>query len=202
MDLAASHEAALAQQSTIASYFGAFSSTHSWSELCTWPPDVFALTNLVLDHAEAYRFAVSPPPGSHWPPVPGWEHLVAKSGEEWRDTAGGCGSNIPEAVAKYWDVVAEHLDPPLSAVRSGDERELYEALLTLHAMSDEACRGLTWPLNSSSGGVFEQRAWEMLAQERFAVEHRSDPGSDHPQDPFRGQGDHHPLPLEIPRPGL
>lgn len=164
MDLATSHEAPLAQQATIASYFGAFSSTHSWSELCTWPPDVFALTNLVLDHTEAYRFAVSPPPGSHWPPVPGWEHLVAKAGEEWRDTAGGWRSNIPEAVAKYWDVVEEHLDAPLSAVRSGDERELHEALLTLHAMSDEACRGLTGPLNSSPGGVFEQRAWELLGK--------------------------------------
>ena len=29
----------------------------------TWPPDVFALVDRVLDASEAYRFVVSPPPG-------------------------------------------------------------------------------------------------------------------------------------------
>ena len=30
-------------------------------ELLSWPPDMFAFTDVVLDRTEAYRFAVSPP---------------------------------------------------------------------------------------------------------------------------------------------
>jgi hypothetical protein len=41
---------------TTCSYFGAFGPTPEWDELMWWPPDVFALANLILDHTEAYRF--------------------------------------------------------------------------------------------------------------------------------------------------
>ena len=34
-----------------------------------WPPDVFALAGTVLGRTHAYRFAVSPPAGRHWPPA-------------------------------------------------------------------------------------------------------------------------------------
>ena len=49
-------EAQHVTEHTIASYFAAFSSTPSWTDLRIWPPDVFALTNLLLDHTEAYRY--------------------------------------------------------------------------------------------------------------------------------------------------
>jgi hypothetical protein len=35
-------------------------------ELLDWPPDLFALTNVVLDRSEAFRFALSPVDA--WPP--------------------------------------------------------------------------------------------------------------------------------------
>ena len=38
-------------------------------ELLEWPPDVFALTDVILERAEAYRFVFSPPAGVLWPPV-------------------------------------------------------------------------------------------------------------------------------------
>lgn len=149
---------------TIASYFEAFSSTHSWPELCAWPPDVFAFTNLVLDHTEAYRFAVSPPAGSTWPPVPGWDGLVTEVAEEWRQIAVRSGESIPDAVATLWDVILDNLDTPLASLRGGAAPRLLEAILTLHATSDETCRGLVWSPDSSPGRAFERRAWNLLAE--------------------------------------
>lgn len=148
---------------TVASYFGAFSPDHDWEELVRWPPDVFALTNLILDHTEAYRFAVSPPPGSMWPPSPGWDDMVTSAADHWRASVARSDSAIPRPVAARWAVVRENLDTRLAAVRRGNESELREALLTLHAMADEAARGLTWPAGSSLEGAFEQRAWALMA---------------------------------------
>ena len=36
-------------------------------ELLEWPPDVFALTDVILERAEAYRFVFSPRAGVLWP---------------------------------------------------------------------------------------------------------------------------------------
>lgn len=147
---------------TVASYLGSFTRFDGRADTCEWPPDVFALTNLVMDHTEAYRFAVSPRPGSTWPPSPGWEEDVARGAREWRDAAGRSRRTVPEMVARSWDVVLARRGASLSAVRRGDERELCEALLTLHAMADETCRGLVWPRSGSPNGTFEASAWELL----------------------------------------
>ena len=37
-------------------------------ELLEWAPDLFAFTDVILNRSEAYRFAVSPPEGTSWPP--------------------------------------------------------------------------------------------------------------------------------------
>jgi hypothetical protein len=33
-------------------------------DLLDWPPDLFALTEVILERSEAYRFALSPPAGT------------------------------------------------------------------------------------------------------------------------------------------
>jgi hypothetical protein len=58
----------------------------------------------------------------------------------------------------------EHLDVPLSVLRRGELHPVSEALLTLHAMADEACRGLAWPRAGSAEGPFERDAWDLLAR--------------------------------------
>lgn len=155
---------------TVASYVGAFWPSQVWTDLSAWPPDVFALTNLVLDHTDAYRLAVSPPPGSRWPPVPNWGSLVTTAAEEWTTAAVHARQPLPEAVNRFWRVLMGHADTPLAALRAGKEPALAEALLTLHAMADEACRGLAWPPATSTEGRFEQAAWSLLA-ERGSLSH-------------------------------
>jgi hypothetical protein len=79
----------------IDSYVSSFAPGMAWDDLCGWPPDVFALANLVLDQTEAYRVAVALPAGRAWPPAPDWNEQVvaaaAATTSSWRATA----SDIP-----------------------------------------------------------------------------------------------------------
>ncbi len=146
---------------TIDSYFKAFSPAPSWEELPAWPPDVFALANLVLDHTEAYRFAVSPHGGRGWPPTTDWNQLVQTAGEEWRLVAQpGRNDLTPPRVREQWEILNRHRDTLLSDVRYGRDEELCTAFLTLHAMADEACRSL----GTESRGSFEREAWRLMAE--------------------------------------
>lgn len=153
---------AVAAGPTIGSYFAAFSPAPSWFALPTWPPDAFALANLVLDHSEAYRFAVDPPHGRAWPPVPDWGREVVVAADAWRAGAGSAPRTVPDLVARLWGVVTRHQDTTLAELRRGRRTELHESLLTLLATADEACRHLAQG-SGEVGGSFEQRAWEMFA---------------------------------------
>lgn len=147
---------------TVAEYFAAFSPAPRWEELVRWPPDVFALCNLVLDHTEAYRFAVAPLPGRRWPPCEDWNDRVVAAARAWTETAAAPGSDPPSAVFAEWQAVAGSLDRPLGALRSGEDQRLCDALLTLHAMSDEACRGLA--ALEITAGSFERKALDLLSR--------------------------------------
>ena len=54
-------------------------------ELLEWPPDVFALTDVILERSEAYRSALSPPGGMSWPPDhnPEWPDAVTEASAHW-----------------------------------------------------------------------------------------------------------------------
>jgi len=151
-------------QGTVLSYFEAFSLRPSWREMSHWPPDVFALTNLILDHTEAYRFTVAPPRGAHWPPHGGWNERVRQAAAEWRETAADPNRSAPPDVARHWRVVLERRDTPLSVLRRGEDCPLLRALLTLHAMADETCSQLS-SLHVPAGTSFEGRAWSLLASQ-------------------------------------
>lgn len=147
---------------TLGRYFRAFSPGPPWPELVRWPPDVFALANLVLDHTEAYRFAVAPPTARRWPPVSGWDEQVASAASAWRHTASTPGSPAPSQVMEQWQVVTRCRDVPMALIRSGEAWELCQALLTLHAMADEACQGLSAERKVQDRS-FDHLAWAQLA---------------------------------------
>ena len=56
------------REPTLASTWQAVAGSPIGDELLEWPPDVFALTDVILERAEAYRFVLSPPDGVLWPP--------------------------------------------------------------------------------------------------------------------------------------
>ena len=148
---------------TLSSYIRAFYPGPRWAQVPSWPPDVFALCNLVLDHTEAFRFAVSPPPGRAWPPRPDWNTQVAEAAAAWRASVGQGATRLPGLVQEYWDVISHARQVSLSDVASGEAWEVCEALLTLHAVADESCAGLA-DREMPSGRSFESRAWKVLLQ--------------------------------------
>ena len=117
-------------------------------DLFAWPPDGFAFTAGVLSESGAYRLIVSPPPGRRWPPdEPGaelWEAAVHRWAREWAAwaVARRPGVRRPAALSRLTAAVraARHL--PLARLDEPQSWDVLVALLTLHAMADEACAGL------------------------------------------------------------
>ncbi len=68
-------------------------------ELLEWPPDVFALTDLILGTSQAYRFLFSLPTGGQWPPAGSevWTRPSAGQPE-----SGPSGPRIPVAQRLPW----------------------------------------------------------------------------------------------------
>ena len=146
---------------TVRSYFDSFAPAPNWDDLVGWPPDVFALANLVLDHTESYRFVVAPPPGRRWPPLKDWNAEIPHAARAWRDACVTSGGALPPLVRDSWGIVTRSSDVSLAEVRSGAAWELVAALVTLHAIADEACAGVV-SAAPRIGGSFERSAWALL----------------------------------------
>ena len=137
-------------------------------DLLEWAPDVFAFTGTVLQRSQAYRFAVSPPAGHRWPPAPraAWSDNVSEAAAEWCAWAEECTGPPPALVAESWAVVRKEAATPLEDVGSGEAWPVCEALLMLHAVSDEACAGMgvTIDPGHTSGYRARARGRELLAR--------------------------------------
>jgi hypothetical protein len=134
-------------------------------ELLEWPPDVFALVNVVLARAEAFRFALS---RQAWPPSEfgDWAREVEDAGRGWSAWAADRTGGLPELVAAEWSVFRERLGVSLESLASGRDDRGWQALLTLHAVADEACAGLGVALDTfdADGCVYRARGRELLAR--------------------------------------
>jgi hypothetical protein len=73
---------------------------------------------------------------------------------------------IPDLVAEEWHVVRKGAETPLEQLALGEDARLREALLTLHAIADEACAGVGIALDSSDAAacVYRARGRELLAR--------------------------------------
>jgi hypothetical protein len=154
-----------ASETTPASTWYAASGAPITDRLLEWPPDVFALTNVVLTRAEAFRYALSV---DDWPPsrFGDWAQAVAEAGRLWSAWAEDRTGPPPVLVAEEWQVFCQGVQVPLEQLAGGRDHRLCEALLTLHAIADEACAGLGVALDSSGaeGCVYRARGRELLAR--------------------------------------
>lgn len=136
--------------------------------LLEWPPDVFALTDLVLERSEAYRLLQSPAVGSQWPPggVARWPVAVEQAGREWSAWVEDGRRLLPELLTREWEVFCARAETSLDCLGDGRDWRLCEALVTLHAIADEACAGLGLALDRSDpdGCVYRARGRELLAR--------------------------------------
>jgi hypothetical protein len=111
---------------------------------------------------------LSPPAGSRWPPDldPSWSTAVVEAGREWSAWVSDRTGELPDLLAREWKVLRDADDTPLEQLTEARDWRLCEALLTLHAVADEACAGLGVALTASDGNasVYRARARELLAR--------------------------------------
>jgi hypothetical protein len=155
-------------QATLTSAWQAVSGAGFTHDLLEWPPDVFALTNVLLDRSEAFRFALPRPVGVRWPPAGAgdWSDAVVDAGREWSVWVEDRGGSVPSMVAEEWRVALERADLPLADLATGRDWRVCQALLSLHAIADEACAGLGNATERADGrgAGYRARARELLAR--------------------------------------
>jgi hypothetical protein len=151
---------------TLASTCEAIAGCRLSDELLEWPPDVFAVTNVALDRSEAFRFAISPV--GAWPPTRfgDWAAAVEEAGRAWGAWVEDRTVAFPALVTEEWAAVAEAAETRLEDLALGDGRRAREALLTLHAIADEACAGLGVALDTADAAAcaYRARGRELLAR--------------------------------------
>ena len=134
--------------------------------LLDWPPDVFAVANVILGRSEAFRFALSP--AGDWPPrrFADWALEVEEAGLQWSAWVEDGRGTIPDLLQEEWSAFRERAHVPLEQVATGQDWRMCQALLTLHAIADEACAGLGIALDRSDGGAcaYRARGREVLAR--------------------------------------
>jgi len=137
-------------------------------ELLEWAPDLVAFTDVILARSEAYRFVVSPPQGTSWPPpeMADWSQMIAGASAGWCAWVDGDTTEIPGLVAEEWAAVYEHSTTSLDDLATGRAWRVCQALITLHAIADEACAGtgVTVAEVPRNGAGFRARARELLAR--------------------------------------
>jgi hypothetical protein len=145
---------------TLASIWRAVAGIPLTDELLDWPPDTFALTYVLLERSQAYRFVLSPPCGEDWPPnrLPSWPDAVEEAGRRWSAWSDDRRGSVPNLLAEEWGVFRNGAGMPLEGLAQGNDWRMCEALLTLHAIADEACAGLGVALDSSNGEGCRYRA--------------------------------------------
>jgi hypothetical protein len=153
---------------TLASAWQAVTGATIGEELLEWPPDLFALTEVILERSEAYRFALSPPAGVRWPPatLPEWPDAVTDAARQWSAWAENRDGTLPGLLDREWKALRAQAEAPLSDLTEARDWRLCEALLTLHAIADEACAGLGVAVYAAGadGARYRARARELLAR--------------------------------------
>lgn len=158
----------MSQRPTVASTWLAIAGTPIEDSFLEWPADVFGVTHGILERSQAFRFALSPGAGFTWPPrrFLDWSGSVAEAGQQWSCWAETRNDRSPQLVTGEWQALRDAIETPLEDLAEGRAPRVCEALLTLHAMADEACAGLGIPLDTYDGRgcVYRGRARELLAR--------------------------------------
>jgi hypothetical protein len=153
---------------TVASLWRAVAGTEIDDEMLEWPPDVFALSDLVLQRSEVHRFALSPPSGVSWPPDRSgdWANAVADASRLWSAWVEDHDQPFPDLLAQEWAVCRSAVETSLARLGEGQDWRVCEAILTLHAIADEACCGLGVALTASEGygAIYRARGRELLVR--------------------------------------
>lgn len=145
---------------TVSDFFKGIHPNWNISSWITWPPDVFALTSLLLERTGGYIFTVSPP--QPWPDILNWHENLQVQSEDWHKWLLGLSKSKPGLLKECIDTIRRYAseitienivelvsingEPKPAAGMDQDKTwELCKAIITLHVLADEACAGLGIP---------------------------------------------------------
>jgi hypothetical protein len=156
------------EEPTPASVWYSLTGSSITDELLDWPADMFALTETILGRSEVYRFMLSPPAGLNWPPsrIPNWSEVVEEAARQWNLWVLDRKAAFPDLLAEEWQAFRERAEMSIEGLAEGRDWRMCEALLTLHAIADEACAGLGAVLDGTDqkGCINRARGRELLAR--------------------------------------
>src|SRR5262249_18838991 len=91
---------------TAASVWESMAGTSISENFLEWPADLFALTNVILERSEAYRFVFSPVNGLHWPPLrfANWSEAGGAAGRQWTMVVEDRNNTFPDLLSEEWKV--------------------------------------------------------------------------------------------------
>jgi hypothetical protein len=137
-------------------------------EFLQWPPDLFALTDVILKRSETYRFILSSRDGVEWPPsrFRSWTEAIEEAARHWSECVEDPERVLPTLLREEWAVFRQRAEIPLEYLAEGHDWRMCEALLTLHAIADEACAGLGVAPDRADGRgcIYRGRGRELLAR--------------------------------------
>jgi hypothetical protein len=130
----------------VLSYLGGPKCT--WDTLALWPPDVFAVTGVIISQSGAFRLAVSPDGDHGWPPLADdpsssattmdrWQSHVGQIARAWAERAVDPNpvGQVPKRIRELIGIVKAASETPVHDV--SNNWELACALLQLHVIADE-----------------------------------------------------------------
>jgi len=120
-----------AGEPTLASTWEAFAGRPVTDELLEWPPDVFALMNVLFDRSETFRFSLTPV--GAWPPdrFSDWPGAVKDAGRRWGAWVEDRRAAIPELLSEEWSAFREVEELPLEELARGEHSRACEALQSI-----------------------------------------------------------------------
>ena len=110
-----------AQEVTPVSTWEALAGTPITDAFLEWPADLFALTDVILERSEVYRFVLSPSRGMKWPPVRflNWSDAVGEASRQWSVWVENQQGPVPDLLAEEWRVFRERAEIPLEERQRG-----------------------------------------------------------------------------------
>jgi hypothetical protein len=103
-----------------------------------------------------------------WPRqrVRGWSDAVDQASRQWSGWLDDRQGVLPDLLVEQWKAFRERAQVPIKHLAEGRDSRMCEALLTLHAIADEACAGLGVALDTSDarGCLYRARGRELLAR--------------------------------------
>lgn len=149
-----------------------------------WPPDVFAITSLLLKRTGAYIFTIMPP--EKWPSDIKWHDNLREAANQWHKWVLGIKGADPFFLKKVVSKINELSDITIEDVillveensSAGNNEntkfdtksvwDICEAVLTLHVLADEACAGFGIPgLDAPING--EESLWYSHQKSMYAL---------------------------------